>query len=82
MTQTLRATELLACRTGVIFLRFAGKREGERGAPVTRATGLGRETITPVQRDSRSALASARLKAQKKNCACSAGYRVAGYFHP
>ena len=53
----------IACRTGVISLRFAGKREarGERGARVTR-DGI---SVQLVARDLRSALASTRLEAQK-----------------
>ena len=48
----------VACRTDVIFLRFAGEREGEREAEaerVSRASGLASNPSS----DSRSALASA-----------------------
>ena len=62
----------LACRTGVIVLRFAGKCEGE-----CEARGKCRACVQPVAHDSHSVLAShasARLKVQK-NCTCSAGYK-------
>ena len=48
----------LACRRGVIVLRFTGEREDESGARVTSAQ--------PVARDSRSVLTFSRLKVQKK----------------
>ena len=63
----------VACRTCVIVLRFAGERESEREARDERGAQVTR--VQPVAGDSRPALTSARLKAQK-NCACSSDYRA------